>query len=364
MKDPKPLNSLPVSRIRSVARADEIVSKANAFQLTTDIRSFFLYAESEEERENWLKILFLIIQSNKSNTSPNNMKISENEDLFSDEEDEDDDIVENDEQDREIQGWRYGFLFKCDRKMGNWQKRWVALDEQNLCYYRKQQDSKPAGIIALASVIAVNPASDITKKPFSMAVSTADRIFYFYAISAEQRDQWISAINSKLISSSQSIVKSIPSMNVPINLINTTTTTSSQPSQVISNNSTVIESPKLKHNSINNLENSNTNIREGYLWKTPGSKVKPGNWQRRWFVLTSNSILYYKAPKDPKPSGIIDLLKILEVRNEDEVTRTPNSLAIHTPDRIFFIYAPTPVERDEWISVIKSTQDILKNNRQ
>lgn len=35
-------------------------------------------------------------------------------------------------------------------------------------------------------------------------------------------------------------------------------------------------------------------IQTGYLYKTPGKRDTPGGWQRRWFILTSKRLIYYK----------------------------------------------------------------------
>jgi hypothetical protein len=50
--------------------------------------------------------------------------------------------------------------------------------------------------------------------------------------------------------------------------------------------------------------------------------------------------------KDVKPAGQLTLVNVT-VAIDDDVKS--NSIFIHTTDRIFYIYAPTTAERDQWV---------------
>ena len=48
--------------------------------------------------------------------------------------------------------------------------------------------------------------------------------------------------------------------------------------------------------------------RQGYLWKLGGGQETGSKWNRRWFVLRDNVLMYFASPKDftgfrDKPSG-------------------------------------------------------------
>lgn len=50
--------------------------------------------------------------------------------------------------------------------------------------------------------------------------------------------------------------------------------------------------------------------RQGYLWKLGGGGETGSKWNRRWFVLRDNVLMYFAAPRDffgfrDKPSGVV-----------------------------------------------------------
>ena len=67
--------------------------------------------------------------------------------------------------------------------------------------------------------------------------------------------------------------------------------------------------------------------RQGYLWKLGGGQETGSKWNRRWFVLRDNVLMYFQAPRDflgfrDKPNGVV-LLDEANVRLRDEKTARP-----------------------------------------
>ena len=67
----------------------------------------------------------------------------------------------------------------------------MVLDSGCLSYYRKQSDTRPAGVILLATVLKVEGQDDVTKKENSFCVETPERTFYFYGTTESHREKWV-----------------------------------------------------------------------------------------------------------------------------------------------------------------------------
>ena len=182
-----------------------------------------------------------------------------------------------------------GHLFKTGGKNkehgGHWQKRWIMLTADNISYFRKQSDSRPAGIISLASIISiVEDTDDITKKANSFGINTNTRRFYFYATTPLHREQWVKGIGSFLPNrptQSPSLARQI-SIDVEFTTINSV----DEKTPAIQEGETILDT-----------DFDYNQDKTGFLYKAPGYKKKPGGWQRRWFVLQCDTLHYYKQQK-------------------------------------------------------------------
>jgi len=115
--------------------------------------------------------------------------------------------------------------------------------------------------------------------------------------------------------------------------------------------------------------------KEGWLLKQGGGRYK--TWRRRWFVLEDNCLYYFEYTSDKEPKGIIPL-ENLQVRDVTD-TKKHNCFEIFLPtdavsDSIkrakpdsegklfeankhmsYRFSAPTPSEKDQWISFIRKS---------
>uniref|UniRef100_A0A8C4QAF2 PH domain-containing protein n=1 Tax=Eptatretus burgeri TaxID=7764 RepID=A0A8C4QAF2_EPTBU len=82
------------------------------------------------------------------------------------------------------------------------------------------------------------------------------------------------------------------------------------------------------------------------------------NWKQRYFVLSENSISYYKSDCERDPQRTISLRDVRSAREFDssvrtsELLRRDNLFEIVTPNRTFFVQAPSPEEMHSWIKAI------------
>eukprot|EP01103_Thecamoeba_quadrilineata_P000657 TRINITY_DN10569_c0_g1_i1.p1 TRINITY_DN10569_c0_g1~~TRINITY_DN10569_c0_g1_i1.p1 ORF type:complete len:460 (+),score=82.51 TRINITY_DN10569_c0_g1_i1:87-1466(+) len=87
-------------------------------------------------------------------------------------------------------------------------------------------------------------------------------------------------------------------------------------------------------------------IKTGYLSKQ-GNSYK--SWKRRYFILSTTELAYYKQPSDSTPLGKLDLSFSNVVMGGD---RNHFGFKINTPGRTFFFQAESAQEAQEWMQAI------------
>ncbi|XP_071518225.1 uncharacterized protein osp isoform X4 [Panulirus ornatus] len=97
----------------------------------------------------------------------------------------------------------------------------------------------------------------------------------------------------------------------------------------------------------------------GYLFVAPDWDFsiplnRTKRWQRRWFVLYDDGELTYSVDDHPAtiPQGVIDMNRVLEVSQAEDVTGNQFSLAITAPDRVTFIKGTCREESRWWMDVL------------
>ncbi|KAK8748698.1 hypothetical protein OTU49_015953 [Cherax quadricarinatus] len=97
----------------------------------------------------------------------------------------------------------------------------------------------------------------------------------------------------------------------------------------------------------------------GYLFVAPDWDFsiplnRTKRWQRRWFVLYDDGELTYSVDDHPAtiPQGVIDMNRVLEVSQAEDVTGNQFSLAIAAPERVTFIKGTCREESRWWMDVL------------
>ncbi|GFQ74804.1 protein outspread [Trichonephila clavata] len=98
----------------------------------------------------------------------------------------------------------------------------------------------------------------------------------------------------------------------------------------------------------------------GYLFVAPDwdfnvSVNRTKRWQRRWFVLYDDGELTYSLDEFPDtiPQGTIDMNKVLDVSDAENVTGNDFAISITTPDKVHFIKGTSKEESKWWFDVFQ-----------
>ncbi|SPO20711.1 related to tandem ph domain-containing protein-2 (tapp2) [Ustilago trichophora] len=101
-----------------------------------------------------------------------------------------------------------------------------------------------------------------------------------------------------------------------------------------------LDGSEAHHNMINE-----STVKSGYLEKK-GEKRK--TWKKRWFVLRSSKLAYYKNDKEYQLLRFIDVGDIKTVASV-ELKKSVNTFGIVTPKRTFYVRASSRPEMESWI---------------
>ncbi|KAI8811527.1 hypothetical protein BJ742DRAFT_796324 [Cladochytrium replicatum] len=91
-------------------------------------------------------------------------------------------------------------------------------------------------------------------------------------------------------------------------------------------------------------------LKAGYLKKRA---TKRKMWHKRWFVLRTTRLAYYKNEKEYELLGVIELSDINAIA-EVELKRKENVFGIVTRDRNFFVCTSTLEEMEDWMVSLKA----------
>ncbi|KAL9940189.1 hypothetical protein V8E36_000894 [Tilletia maclaganii] len=94
-------------------------------------------------------------------------------------------------------------------------------------------------------------------------------------------------------------------------------------------------------------------VRSGYLNKR-GEKRK--NWKKRWFVLRSTKLAYYKNEKEYQLLRFIDMSEVLTVAAV-ELKGKDYTFGIVTPSRTYYVNAGSRKEMQDWIDDLNAVKE-------
>lgn len=105
------------------------------------------------------------------------------------------------------------------------------------------------------------------------------------------------------------------------------------------------------HEAQHNMKQETT-VKSGYLEKK-GEKRKA--WKKRWFVLRSSKLSYYKNDKEYQLLRFIDIGDIKTVAAV-EMKKSLHAFGIVTPKRTFYVRASSKVEMEAWIEALNDVK--------
>ncbi|GAB6033297.1 hypothetical protein CHUAL_012893 [Chamberlinius hualienensis] len=99
----------------------------------------------------------------------------------------------------------------------------------------------------------------------------------------------------------------------------------------------------------------------GYLFVAPDwdfsvAVNRTKRWQRRWFVLYEDGELTFSVDEHPDtiPQAVVDMTKVTEVCDAEEMTGSKFAIAIKTPDKVHFVKGTCKEESKWWFDVLVS----------
>lgn len=97
-------------------------------------------------------------------------------------------------------------------------------------------------------------------------------------------------------------------------------------------------------------------ILNGFLQKAPkniANKPYWARWSRRWFVLTTTKLLYFRSSSSRAPRAVLDLRYIQVYAPQNDLDQRGCKFVLRTPDRIYQLCAESPQVMSTWIDCLE-----------
>ncbi|KAL4239345.1 hypothetical protein ACF0H5_000162 [Mactra antiquata] len=268
----------------------------------------------------------------------------------------------------------YDFSNPLD-KTKRWQRRFFILyDDGELAYsVDENPDTVPQGVVDMNKCTDVKDASGSTSHQNSLAIITPEKTTYIKANSKEEI-QWWSNILMKFAEENVVIKRpfqyndtiqydtndkeNIDTSNIiDLEMAKSSemqTVTRSTPPPASPTRQGASASPSTKFEDL-------MYMKKGWLIKM-GSSEK--DWKKHWFVLTGNSLRYYKDAKAEETNnldGRIDLSSCYEI-SEVQIQRN-YGFKIKTRNGEYILSAMTSGIRSNWMKAIRLCMDLQNSNK-
>ncbi|XP_060047912.1 unconventional myosin-X [Erinaceus europaeus] len=223
----------------------------------------------------------------------------------------------------------------------NWKKRWFVLRQSKLMYFENDSEDRLKGALEVRTAKEI---IDNTSKENGIDIVMADRTFHLIAESPEDASQWFSVLSQVHASTDQEIREMHDEQANPQNAVGTldvglidSVCASDSPDRpnsfvIITANRVLhcnADTPEEMHHWITLLQRSKGDTRvegqefivRGWLHKEVKNNPKMSSLKlkKRWFVLTHNSLDYYKSSeKNALKLGTLVLNSLCSVVPPDE----------------------------------------------
>uniref|UniRef100_A0A6J0SQ08 Unconventional myosin-X n=1 Tax=Pogona vitticeps TaxID=103695 RepID=A0A6J0SQ08_9SAUR len=265
----------------------------------------------------------------------------------------------------------------------NWKKRWFVLRQSRLMYFENDSEEK------LKGTLEIRTAKDIidnTSKENGIDIVMADRTYHLIAESPEDASQWFSVLSQVHASTEQEIREMHDEQANPQNAVGTldvglidSVCASDSPDRpnsfvIITANRVLhcnADTPEEMHHWITLLQRSKGDTRvegqefivRGWLHKevknTP--KMTLLKLKKRWFVLTHNSLDYYKSSeKNALKLGTLVLNSLCSAVPPDEKIFKETgywNVTVYGRKHCYRLYTKLLNEATRWSSAIQNVID-------
>ncbi|XP_055410749.1 unconventional myosin-X isoform X4 [Bubalus kerabau] len=265
----------------------------------------------------------------------------------------------------------------------NWKKRWFVLRQAKLMYFENDSEEKLKGTV---EVRAAKEIIDNTSKENGIDIIMADRTFHLIAESPEDASQWFSVLSQVHASTDQEIREMHDEQANPQNAVGTldvglidSVCASDSPDRpnsfvIITANRVLhcnADTPEEMHHWITLLQRSKGDTRvegqefivRGWLHKEVKNSPKMSSLKlkKRWFVLTHNSLDYYKSSeKNALKLGTLVLNSLCSVVPPDEKIFKETgywNVTVYGRKHCYRLYTKLLNEATRWSSAIQNVTD-------
>lgn len=265
----------------------------------------------------------------------------------------------------------------------NWKKRWFVLRQSKLMYFENDSEEKLKGTVEVRTAKEI---IDNTSKENGIDIIMADRTFHLIAESPEDASQWFSVLSQVHASTDQEIREMHDEQANPQNAVGTldvglidSVCASDSPDRpnsfvIITANRVLhcnADTPEEMHHWITLLQRSKGDTRvegqefivRGWLHKEVKNSPKMSSLKlkKRWFVLTHNSLDYYKSSeKNALKLGTLVLNSLCSVVPPDEKIFKETgywNVTVYGRKHCYRLYTKLLNEATRWSSAIQNVTD-------
>ncbi|XP_055964932.1 unconventional myosin-X isoform X1 [Sorex fumeus] len=265
----------------------------------------------------------------------------------------------------------------------NWKRRWFVLRQSKLMYFENDSEEKLKGTV---EVRLAKEIIDNTSKENGIDIVLADRTFHLIAESPEDASQWFSVLSQVHASTDQEIREMHDEQANPQNAVGTldvglidSVCASDSPDRpnsfvIITANRVLhcnADTPEEMHHWITLLQRSKGDTRvegqefivRGWLHKEVKNSPKMSSLKlkKRWFVLTHNSLDYYKSSeKNALKLGTLVLNSLCSVVPPDEKIFKETgywNVTVYGRKHCYRLYTKLLNEATRWSSAIQNVTD-------
>uniref|UniRef100_A0A3Q3KXQ5 Myosin X, like 3 n=1 Tax=Mastacembelus armatus TaxID=205130 RepID=A0A3Q3KXQ5_9TELE len=278
-------------------------------------------------------------------------------------------------------GWLYkkgGGMSTLSRR--NWKMRWFVLRESKLMYFENDSEEKLKGTIDVRAIV------DNHEKENALNIVTEERTYHIYAESPEDASGWFNVLSRVHSASPEQLMEMHHEQANPKNAVGTldvglidSVCASDNPDRpnsfvIITANRVIhcnTDTPEEMHHWIGLLQKSKGDSRvdgqeflvRGWLHKEvkTGAKSTSLKLKKRWFVLTSNSLDYYKSSeRSISKLGTLVLNSLCSVVQPDEKVFKDTgywNIIVHGRKHSYRLYTKMLNEAMRWANAIQGAID-------
>uniref|UniRef100_A0A3Q4MVZ9 Unconventional myosin-X-like n=1 Tax=Neolamprologus brichardi TaxID=32507 RepID=A0A3Q4MVZ9_NEOBR len=281
-------------------------------------------------------------------------------------------------------GWLYkkgGGMSTLSRR--NWKMRWFVLRESKLMYFENDSEEKLKGTI---DIRVAKEIVDNHEKENALNIVTEERTYHIYAESPEDASGWFNVLSRVHSASPEQLMEMHHEQANPKNAVGTldvglidSVCASDNPDRpnsfvIITANRVIhcnTDTPEEMHHWIGLLQKSKGDSRvdgqefivRGWLHKEmkSGAKSTSLKLKKRWFVLTTNSLDYYKSSeRSASKLGTLVLNSLCSVVQPDEKVFKDTgywNIIVHGRKHSYRLYTKMLNEAMRWANAIQAAID-------